>query len=61
MPIPHDRVLAALAAWRIDATSLAVLPHGASSEVFCIDVGGRRLVARYAYMEQRDVEPGLLA
>jgi Ser/Thr protein kinase RdoA (MazF antagonist) len=61
IPIPHERIRAGLAAWGLTDAELVVLPRGASGEVFLLHLEGQRFVAKYAYMRQRDFEPGLRA
>ena len=62
VPIPEARLRSGLGAWGLSDARLAPLPRGAQGEVFRVeDRSGRRWLAKYAYMDRHDFEPGLLA
>lgn len=47
--------------WALSEPTVKVLPGGASGEVFEVQAGNERFVAKHAYMHRHEFEPGLFA
>ena len=60
-PIPVERVRPALAAWGLDGGDIHIerIPPGATADVFLVQRGDVRWVAKYGYQEPQHFEAGL--
>ena len=59
-PIPVERLRAALDAWELeDADVVEPIPPGATADVFLVQRGGERWVAKYCYQEPAYFDAGL--
>lgn len=60
VPIPVERLRRALGAWGLaDADTVAPIPPGATADVFLVQRGDERWVAKYGYQEAHHFDAGL--
>jgi Ser/Thr protein kinase RdoA (MazF antagonist) len=60
-PFTEADVRSHLGRWGLESAKVSPLPRGASGEVFLVEAGGERFVAKHAYMHRHEFEPGLMA
>jgi Ser/Thr protein kinase RdoA (MazF antagonist) len=61
VPVPVERVVEGLRAWGLEDASVTSIPRGETADVFLVEHGGERWVAKLTYDDDRIVEAALRA